>query len=64
MTDREIFALHAYGDAAWSDWVNTQRVMLNATNNASADSIAFTCHPEHRRAPHLDEYDHDNQGLA
>lgn len=64
MTDRDIFAMHAYGDTTWSDWVNTQRIPLNTSANASSDSIAFACYASHRRAPHLDEYDHDNQGLA
>lgn len=57
---RNIFAVHAYGEPIATDWCNTP-LIASSSHNASND--AMSCYAQARRAPHLDEYDHDAQGF-
>jgi hypothetical protein len=60
MTIRNIFAVHAYGEPIATDWCNTP---LIPSDHACANHERMSCYAQARRAPHLDEYDHDAQGF-
>jgi hypothetical protein len=60
MTIRSIYLAHAYGEPLATDWCNTP-LIVSDSSYASSDSMS--CYAQARRAPHLDEYDHDAQGF-
>jgi hypothetical protein len=60
MTIRSIYLAHAYGEPIATDWANTTLVL---GSDACATHERMSCYASQRRAPRLDEYDHDAQGF-
>jgi hypothetical protein len=55
-----LYLSHAYGEPLATDWCNTP-LIVSSTTHATHDSMS--CYASARRAPRLDEYDHDAQGF-